>query len=65
MALSRTLLGAAVAFGALALGAAAPASAQVVIYCGVDENWCRGMTTAFIKETGLKAEMTRQSAGEI
>ena len=65
MALSRTLLGAVAAFGALALGAAAPASAQVVIYCGVDENWCRGMTTAFIKETGIKAEMTRQSAGEI
>ena len=65
MILSRAMLGAVAAFGALALGAAAPASAQVVIYCGVDENWCRGMTTAFIKETGIKAEMTRQSAGEI
>ncbi len=62
MILSRAMLGA--AFGVLALGASAPTSAQVVIYCSVDENWCRGMVTAFIKETGIKAEMTRQSSGE-
>jgi len=45
--------------------AAAPARAQVVVYCGVDENWCRGMVNAFTKETGVRTEMTRQSAGEL
>jgi iron(III) transport system substrate-binding protein len=47
--------------------AAAPARAQnaVVVYCGVDENWCRGMVNEFTKETGIRTEMTRQSAGEL
>jgi iron(III) transport system substrate-binding protein len=45
--------------------AATPARAQVVVYCGVDENWCRGMVNAFTKETGIRTEMTRQSAGEL
>ena len=56
-------IAAAALFAAVTL-AAASARAQVVIYCSVDENWCRGMITAFIKETGIKAEMTRQSSGE-
>ena len=59
MAIIRTLLGAAVG-----LVIAAHAHAEVVVYCSVDENWCRGMITAFTKETGIKAEMTRQSSGE-
>jgi iron(III) transport system substrate-binding protein len=47
--------------------AAAPASAQgsLVMYCGVQEEWCRAMSTAFEKETGIKVAMTRKSAGEI
>lgn len=44
---------------------AAHAQNAVVVYCGVDENWCRGMVTAFTKATGIKTEMTRQSAGEL
>lgn len=46
---------------------AAPARAQgsLVMYCGVQEEWCRAMSTAFEKETGIKVAMTRKSAGEI
>jgi len=53
--------------GAAMLGMAHAAQAQnsVTVYCGVDENWCRGMVTAFTKATGIKTDMTRQSAGEI
>ena len=55
---------AAVAVSIFAAGAAG-AQGTVTVYCGVDENWCRGMVTAFTKATGIKTEMTRQSAGEI
>ena len=44
--------------------AAAPARADVVVYCSADEKICRGLVTLFTKETGIKAEMTRQSSGE-
>ena len=46
---------------------AAPAQAQgsLVMYCGVQEEWCRAMSTAFERETGIKVAMTRKSAGEI
>jgi iron(III) transport system substrate-binding protein len=59
----RSLL-AGTAFAALAATAAA-AQGTVVVYCGVDENWCRAMTTTFEKQTGIHVDMTRQSAGEI
>lgn len=54
------------AFTTAALSAA-PARAQgsLVMYCGVQEEWCRAMSTAFEKETGIKVAMTRKSAGEI
>lgn len=54
------------AFATAALSAA-PARAQgsLVMYCGVQEEWCRAMSTAFEKETGIKVAMTRKSAGEI
>ena len=47
--------------------AAVPARAQgaLVLYCGVQEEWCRAMSTAFEKETGIKVAMTRKSSGEI
>ena len=35
------------------------------MYCGVQEEWCRAMSTAFERETGIKVAMTRKSAGEI
>ena len=43
--------------GILAAGAAVgPASAEgsLVMYCGVQEEWCRAMATTFEKETGIK-----------
>lgn len=60
------------AAGALAVAAAIgfagprPAAAEgtLVLYCSVDEAWCRGMATAFEKQTGVNVQMTRQSSGE-
>ena len=48
------------------LGAALPAAAQgeVVVYCSVQEEWCRPMVAAFEKATGIKVLMTRKSSGE-
>ena len=43
----------------------AAAAGTVVMYCGVDENWCRAMTTEYQKQTGVSIQMTRMSAGEI
>jgi iron(III) transport system substrate-binding protein len=43
----------------------AAAEATLIMYCGVDENWCRAMTTAYQKQTGVNVQMTRMSAGEI
>jgi iron(III) transport system substrate-binding protein len=44
---------------------AAKADGELVMYCGVQEDWCRAMTTAFERETGIKVSMTRKSSGEI
>ena len=48
------------------LASALPAAAQgeVVVYCGVQEEWCRPMVAAFEKATGIKVLMTRKSSGE-
>ena len=45
----------------------APARAEgsVVVYCGVNEEWCRAAASAFQEKTGIHVDMTRQSAGEI
>ena len=51
----------------LALAASAlPAAAQgeLVLYCSVQEEWCRPMVAAFEKATGVKVLMTRKSSGE-
>lgn len=51
--------------GILVAGAAsASAEGSLVMYCGVQEEWCRAMSTTFEKETGIKVSMTRKSAGE-
>ena len=62
--LASTLFGGLAAFG---IAAAAPAQAQgaLVMYCGAQEEWCRAMSTAFERETGIKVSMTRKSAGEV
>jgi spermidine/putrescine-binding protein len=43
--------------------AAAPQN-ELVVYCTVQEEWCRPMVTAFEKATGIKVLMTRKSSGE-
>lgn len=45
--------------------ASARAQGSLVIYCGVNEEWCRVAVSAFERETGIKVSMTRKSAGEI
>src|SRR5207248_6633646 len=45
-------------------GAPAAAQGQLVLYCSVQEEWCRGMVTAFERKTGIKVAMTRKSSGE-
>ncbi len=49
------------------LGISGPACAEatLVMYCGVDENWCRAMTTEYQRQTGVRVQMVRMSAGEI
>src|SRR6476659_3335985 len=51
---------------ALALAAPLTAFAQgeLVLYCAVQEEWCRPMAAAFEKTTGIKVLMTRKSSGE-
>jgi iron(III) transport system substrate-binding protein len=46
---------------------AAPAQAQqgeLVVYCSVQEEWCRPMMQAFERATGIRVAMTRKSSGE-
>src|SRR5450432_717448 len=51
--------------GGLALMASpAAAEGQLILYCSVQEEWCRAMTTAFERKTGIKVAMTRKSSGE-
>jgi iron(III) transport system substrate-binding protein len=53
--------------GAAALMAApmmAAAQGELVLYCSVQEEWCRPMVAGFEKATGIKVLMTRKSSGE-
>jgi hypothetical protein len=43
---------------------AAAAQGELVVYCTVQEEWCRPMVAAFEKATGIKVLMTRKSSGE-
>jgi iron(III) transport system substrate-binding protein len=54
------------ALPAIALAAPLTAAAQgeLVVYCAVQEEWCRPMVAAFEKATNIKVLMTRKSAGE-
>ena len=47
-----------------ALPFAAAAQGELVVYCTVQEEWCRPMVAAFEKKTGIKVLMTRKSSGE-
>ena len=53
------------AIGAPLLSSPARAAGSVVVYCGVNEEWCRAAANAFQAKTGIHVDMTRQSAGEI
>ena len=48
------------------MASALPAAAQgeLVVYCTVQEEWCRPMVAAFEKASGIKVLMTRKSSGE-
>ena len=50
---------------ALAAPGFAAAQGNLVVYCAVQEEWCRPMVTTFEKKTGIKVAMTRKSSGEI
>ena len=56
----------AAALAALGSWSALPAFAdgELVVYCNVQEDWCRPMVNAFEKATGIKVAMTRKSVGE-
>src|ERR1700679_2316736 len=47
--------------GFVAVIRVAAAQGTLIMYCGVDENWCRAMTTQYQKETGVDVKMTRMS----
>jgi iron(III) transport system substrate-binding protein len=47
-----------------AAGTPAFAQGELVLYCSVQEEWCRPMVAAFEKATGIKVLMTRKSSGE-
>ena len=50
---------------ALAAPGTARAQGDLVVYCTVQEEWCRAMVQAFEKKTGIKVAMTRKSSGEL
>ncbi len=39
-------------------------SGELVLYCSVNEEWCREISEAFSRETGINVLMTRRSSGE-
>ena len=53
-----------VAAAVLAAPLTAVAQGEVVVYCTVQEEWCRPMVAGFEKATGIKVLMTRKSSGE-
>jgi iron(III) transport system substrate-binding protein len=57
-------LGAAVVLGSPLASTSVWAQGELVLYCTVQEEWCRPMVAAFEKATGIKVLMTRKSSGE-
>ncbi len=54
----------AILIAATGLSAPVHASGELVVYCTVQEEWCRPMMQAFERKTGIKVSMTRKSSGE-
>jgi iron(III) transport system substrate-binding protein len=48
----------------LASPVVARAEGNLVVYCAVQEEWCRAMVNAFERQIGIKVAMTRKSSGE-
>ena len=42
----------------------AKAQGALTVYCAVQEEWCRAMSTAFEKDTGIKVSMSQKGSGE-
>lgn len=61
----KALLPALMMVGILAAPLPARAAGNLVMYCGVQEEWCRAVSAAFERETGISVAMTRKSAGEV
>ena len=53
-ALKRTTLAIATAAAAFGFSAPVMANGELVVYCNVQEEWCRPMVNAFEKATGIK-----------
>src|SRR5205085_3902988 len=62
--LGRSTLAAVTVALAMLGGSMARADGNLVVYCAVQEEWCRAMVAAFERETGIKVAMTRKSSGE-
>jgi iron(III) transport system substrate-binding protein len=52
------------AAAAALLPQAASAAGELVVYCVVQEEWCRAMVNAFERDAGISVAMTRRSSGE-
>jgi iron(III) transport system substrate-binding protein len=63
-AFSALVLGSAAYAGAVSLPALAQGAGELVVYCNVQEEWCRPMVQGFERATGIKVSMTRKSSGE-
>lgn len=63
MTLRKNALLSATLAGFIGLPAVAQAN-ELVLYCSVQEEWCRLMAETFQRETGINVLMTRRSSGE-
>lgn len=62
--LTSMMLGTTALVGLSSLPASSQASNELVLYCSVQEEWCRPMVQGFERATGIKVSMTRKSSGE-
>lgn len=62
--MKKTQLLAATAIALLSATGLRAQSGELVLYCSVGEEWCRAMSEAFERETGIDVLMTRKSSGE-
>ena len=61
---SALMVSAATLAGSATHSAMAQGAGELVVYCSVQEEWCRPMVQAFERKTGIKVSMTRKSSGE-